>query len=296
MLGAEEKRIEQAAGAGEEEIQEYVHDPSPRVLRSLLTNTRLTEEDILIIANRKNVTSDILEAIARDKRWSESYPVRLALVRNPRSPLTISLPVARFLRIFDLEEITRNHFVPLVLRNKIEMMIAERIPTMPLGNKKTLAKKAAGKVLLKLLQDRIPEVVRLCLDNPHLVEAHLFKVISREDTNPETILMIADHPLWSIRPLIRFSLVRNPHTPLPVTARFLAMMKIMDLRELYTDPALPAVVRPLVYRELLDRGIDPETAGQEQVYEIPEEEMNNLDEIVETMQEEDWQEDEQNGN
>ena len=33
-------------------------------------------------------------------------------------------------------------------------MIIERIPTMPLGNKKTLAKKAAGNVLLKLLQDR----------------------------------------------------------------------------------------------------------------------------------------------
>ncbi len=295
MLATEEKRIELAARVGEEEIQEYVHDPSPRVLRALLMNTRITEEDVLIIANRKNVPSDILETIVRDKRWSESYPVRLALARNPRSPLTISLSVARFLRIFDLEEITRNHFVPLVLRNKVEMMISERIPTMPLGNKKTLARKAAGRILLKLLQDRIPEVVRLCLDNPHMIEAHLFNVINREDTIPETILMIAGHPLWSTRPLIRFSLARNSHTPLSVAARFLARMTILDLRELYTDPALPVAVKPLVHRELLDRGIDPDTAGQEQVFEITEEEMNRL-ESVEAMREDverDYQEEQE---
>ena len=238
MLETEEKRIELAMTADGEEIAQYVHDPSTKVIRALLGNRHLTEEEVLIIANRKNVPADILEMIARDKRWADSYPVRLALARNPKSPLSISLSIARYLRLFDLEEIARCHFIPLAFRRKVETIIIERIPTLPLGNKKTLAKKAMGNVLLKLLQDSDPDVVQLCLNNPHLVEGHLYKVISRADTVADTIRMIAMHPNWSSRSLIRFSLARNGHTPLSLSVRFLKSMKIMDLRELYGDPSV----------------------------------------------------------
>ncbi len=277
-MDPEEKRIAQAGEAEKEEIRQYVHDPSPRVLRSLLANSNLDEKDVVIIANRKNLSEDILESIARDKRWDQSYPVRLAIAKNPRSPLTITLSIARFLRIFDLEEITRNHFIPLVFRHKVEAMINERIPTMPPGNKKTLAKKAAGSVLLKLLQERLPEVVRLCLDNPNMVERHLYKVISRTDTALDTIVMIANHPVWSRRPLVRFALARNPQTPLSLSANFLKTMKLVDLRELFVDPSLPVTIKPFVYRELQKRGSDPETSGEEPVFEINEEELRELEE------------------
>ncbi|HUI67819.1 MAG TPA: hypothetical protein VL087_06385 [Nitrospirota bacterium] len=277
MLETEEKRIERAMVADEEEITQYVHDPSAKVIRALLGNGHLTEDEVLIIANRKNVPANILETIAKDKRWSESYPVRLALARNPKSPLSISLSIARYLRLFDLEEIARCHFIPLAFRRKVETMIIERISTLPLGNKKTLAKKAAGNVLLKLLQDRDPDVVQLCLNNPHLVEGHLYKVISHADTMAGTIRMIAMHPNWSSRSLIRFSLARNGHTPLSLSVRFLQSMKIMDLRELYADPSLPVTIKPFVHRELWERGQRPEKAGGEQVFEIDEEEVEALD-------------------
>lgn len=277
MLETEEKRIELAMVADGEEIAQYVHDPSSKVIRALLGNRHLSKEDVLIIANRKNISADILEKIAKDKRWAENYPVRLALARNPKSPLSISLSISRYLRLFDLEEIARCHFIPLAFRRKIETMIIERIPTLPLGNKKTLAKKAVGNVLLKLLQDSDTDVVQLCLNNPHLVEGHLYKVISRADTVAATIRMIAMHPNWSSRPLIRFSLARNGHTPLSLSVRFLKSMKIMDLRELYADPSLPVTIKPFVHRELWERGQQPGKAGGEQVYEIDEEEMEALD-------------------
>lgn len=273
MPDSEETRLEQAAAAGEEELSRLLHDPSPKVIRALLGNSSLTEEDVLIIANRTNIPSDILQSIARDKRWSESYPVRLALARNPRSPLSVSLTMARFLRIFDLEEITRSHFIPLVFRHKVEAMITERIPAMPLGNKKSLAKKAAGTILLKLLQDKDAEIVQLCLNNPRLTEAHLFKVISRSDTSAETIRMIAGHPNWSIRTLIRISLARNALTPLSLTVTFLQTMRIMDLRELYTDPSVPVTIKPFIHRELWERGEEAMTAAEETVYEIDDEDL-----------------------
>ncbi len=277
MSGSEEIRKEQAMAAGEKEIAGYLHDPSPSVIRALLQNRHLVEEDVLIIAKRKNLPSDILEMIFKDKRWAESYPVRHALALNPRSPLSVSLSIARYLRIFDLEEITRSHFIPLVFRRKVEMIVNERIPAMPLGNKKTLAKKAGGDVLLKLLLDADAEVVKLCLNNPHITEGHLFKVISRKDTRAETILMIAEHPNWSSRTQIRFSLVRNAHTPLSLSVRFIAAMKLVDLRDLYADPSLPVTIKPFIHRELWQRGEEPTQVVEEKVFEIGEEEMAEIE-------------------
>ncbi len=268
MQETEAEKIARALSAGEEEVARYIHDPSPRVVRALLANRRVSEKDVLTVANRRDVPADVLELIAKDKRWSESYPIRLALVKNPRSPLSVSLSIVRYLRVFDLEEITRSHAIPLTFRLKVEGIITEHIPTMPLGNKKTLAKKAQGTILQKLLQDKDQEVVGLCLNNPHLIESYLYKVISRADTSAETIKMIAEHPNWSSRTHIQFSLARNPHTPLSLTVPFLRKMKITDLRELYVDPVLPITIRPFVHRELLSRGEDPRKELVEEVFEI----------------------------
>jgi hypothetical protein len=284
MSESEETRSLQAAAASEETIAGYLHDPSPRIIRALLENRRLAEEDVLIIVKRKNLPSDILERVFKDKRWAESYPVRLALARNPRAPLSVSLTVARYLRIFDLEEITRSHFIPPVFRHKVEMLINERVLTMPLGNRKTLARKAARGVLLKLLLDADTEVVKLCLNNPHITEGHLFKVISRTDTRADTIRMIAEHPNWSSRSLIRFSLARNANTPLSLSVRFLSELKGLELRELHADPSVPVTIRPFIHRELLARGEEPTLDVKEQVFEIDEEEMAEL-EAEETMPE-----------
>lgn len=272
----------QAAAAGEEELARFLHDPSAKVIRALLGNRNLQEDDILIIAKRRNLPPDILETISRDKRWSESYPVRLALAKNPRTPLSLSLTIAQYLRLFDLEEITRNHFIPLAFRHKVDRIIIERVPTMPAGNKKTLAKKAGGAVLLSLLRDADAEVVRYCLNNPYLTEAHLFKVISRADTIAETVRMIAEHPNWASRSLIRYSLARNPLTPLTLSVQFLQAMKVMELRELYADPSVPVTIKPFIHSELRERG-EGVTAPAEQVFEIDEREIAEL-EAEETME------------
>jgi hypothetical protein len=277
MADAEGKRIEQALAAHEEEIAGFLHDVSPSVVRALLRNMRLTEDDVLVITTRKNLPGDILEAIAKDKRWVESYPIRLALAKNPKTPLSISLSIARYLRLFDLAEISRSRFLPIVFRHKLEAIIIEKIPSMALGVKKTLAKIASGDILLKLLQDGYPDVVKFCLDSPYLQEAHLFKVISRSTTTPGTIRAIAEHKNWSCRSMIRLALVRNEHTPLSLSVQFLAAVKIMDLRELLADPSVSVTMKPFIHRELWDRGEEPDKPREEQVYEINEED----EEIIE---------------
>jgi hypothetical protein len=57
-------------------------------------------------------------------------------------------------------------------------------------------------------------------------------------------------------------------------------MKIMDLRELYSDPAVPVTIKPFIHRELWERGEDAKEAVGEPVYEIDEEEMAEIENEV----------------
>ncbi len=277
MSDVDEAKKAEAASAGDDQIVTLLHDPSPEVMRALLENSNLREEHVLVIANRKNLPADVLAKIARDNRWMDNYPIRLALAKNPKTPLSVSLSIVRYLRLFDIAEMTRNHLLPLAFRHKVEFIVMEKIPTMPLGNKKSLAKMAVGAVLFRLLQDVEDEVVALCLANPRMQESHLFKIISRKDTRAETIRMIAEHRNWSSRSLVRFALVRNEHMPLAVSERFLRSMRVPELRELYADPMLPLGVKPLVYRELVSRGQEPSESIEEPVFEIDEDADADLD-------------------
>lgn len=283
MVETEDQRVQRAAASSEDEIALYIHDTSPKVISALLENRNITEEHILILAGRKNVTPDILETIFRTKRWSESYAVRLALSKNPKTPLFTALSIARFLRLFDLAEIARNQHLPVIYRKKVGSIVIEKIPTLALGVKKTLAKVASGDILLSLIQDGYPEVVRICLDNPHLVEASLYKVISRKMTTGGTIRTIADHKNWTCRYHIKFALIRNEHTPLSRSVLFLGSLKTADLKELYRDPTIPRTVRPYVHQELMERGIDPGSVApvdNEQIFEIGQEEVEASERTV----------------
>jgi hypothetical protein len=263
-----DERIEQASAAKEEEIARFVHDTSPRVVKALLANRNIGEQDALIIANRKNLPGDVLEAIAKDKRWAESYPIRLALAKNPKTPLFVALSISRYLRLFDLAEIGRSHFLPITFRHKIENIIIEKIPTMPSGIRRTLAKISSGNVLLTIMQDRDADIVKACLNNPHLVEAHLFKVVVRHDAFPGTIRMISEHQKWSSRYVIRLALLRSSHTPLARGVRFLEDIRTRDLKDLYVDPTIPKGIKPYIHSELLGRGAGLEKEEEERVYEI----------------------------
>ncbi len=288
----EETKITHAASADGDQLLPLLHDPSPQVIRALLGNRNLREEDVLVIASRKNLPADVLDMIAKDFRWAESYPIRLALAHNPKTPLSVSLSLVRYLRLFDIADLTRSHLLPLAFRHKVEAIVMERIPAMPPGYRKTLAKTAVGNVLLRLLQDPDAEVAALCLNNPRLIESHLFKIISRTDTVPETIRMIAEHPNWSSRSLVRFALVRNEHTPPALVERFLRVMKSLELRELYADPTLPKSVKPFVHRELVNRGQEPGGLIEAPVFEIDE---NDDEELENFRVSEEEQEEKRNG-
>jgi len=62
-------------------------DPSPRVLGALLENPRLTEGMLVPLAANERAAPACLSRLARDRRWGARRAIRVALCRNPSTPV-----------------------------------------------------------------------------------------------------------------------------------------------------------------------------------------------------------------
>ena len=103
-------------------IKVLLFDPDPRVFSALLVNQRVREDDLLLIAGSDRATTEKLQLIAADRKWSSRYGVRRALVMNPRTPRSVAASQLRFLTNRDLHQILRHPSTSVYLRRCIERL------------------------------------------------------------------------------------------------------------------------------------------------------------------------------
>jgi hypothetical protein len=76
-----------------EMMERLLHDPHPDVIRQLLANPKLTEDDVLSLASRRPCRPDVLLQIARTPRWAHRPRIRMSLVLNPDTPPDVTVPL-----------------------------------------------------------------------------------------------------------------------------------------------------------------------------------------------------------
>jgi hypothetical protein len=255
------KALKMAAHGGEEDLRRLISHPSEDVLAQLLSNPALTEEVAFMVASRKNLTPGIISLLHQNPRWRESYRIMLTVCRNPKTPQSVSLSLLKSIRIFDLADLTRNRNVPANVKMAAEAHIGEKMLSLPLGIKITLARKGSGNILLKLLEDGMKEVIPVCLESPVMTEGILIKAVSSRRTASHVIRLICSHPLWRRRRGLRIALIRNVHAPLSKTIGFLPFLTLKELRELYGDTGVAPSMKPFIFRELADREVDDIPGG-----------------------------------
>jgi hypothetical protein len=72
-------------------------DPHPDVIRGLLRNPKVTEDDVVRLAARRPGRADILAEVARSPKWVHRSRVRLTLLLNPSTPPELAVPITGLL-------------------------------------------------------------------------------------------------------------------------------------------------------------------------------------------------------
>lgn len=119
----EKASIARTAGPGL--LTRLRRDPSPRVLRALLQNPRLTEGILLPVASSDKTPGPVLEVLAEDRRWGVRYPVRAALAKNPATPTTAALRMLPHLKKHDLRAVARISRVSAAVRRRAKLLLGE---------------------------------------------------------------------------------------------------------------------------------------------------------------------------
>jgi hypothetical protein len=111
-------------------LEKLLRDPHPLVLRQLLGNPRLTEDDVVRLAARRPLATAVVESLADSPRWLRRPRVRLTLLLNPGTPERVSMPLLAVCTRCELLEVVHGVDAPLALRGSAQELL-ERSPPLP---------------------------------------------------------------------------------------------------------------------------------------------------------------------
>jgi len=242
--------LHQALTADKDELFQMLQGQPVEVVLAALRNPFFDEHHLLVLLKQRGLPEEIFSAIYAGRRLIESSSIKFALVINPDTPAHIAATLLPQLNIFDLVKICLMPGVGPDLRMAAERSIIQRLPSQPLGNKITLARRGTSAVVEALLREGVPPLVEACLDNPHLKEGSVHQFLNASTSTAETISIVARNGRWKGRPNIRLAILKNPRTPTIWFTVLLPGLPQSTVKELLSVPRLTFAQKELVRQAL----------------------------------------------
>ena len=104
-----------------------IRDPNRPVCAAVVMNQRITDQEIETIASLRSVNEEVLRLIAMNRNWTRSYTVIHNLVRNPKTPVAMTLNFLNRIQTKDLRVLGQNKNIPEVVRTMANRMNAKRL-------------------------------------------------------------------------------------------------------------------------------------------------------------------------
>lgn len=93
-----------------------IRDPNRMVASAVLSCPKVNDAEVEAFAKMGNVSEDILRTIAMSRAWTKSYTVVLALVKNSKTPVAITMNLMQRLNPSDVKKLSTDRNVPEALR------------------------------------------------------------------------------------------------------------------------------------------------------------------------------------
>lgn len=93
-----------------------IRDPNRLVASAVLSCPKVNEAEVESFAKMGNVSEDILRTIAMTRAWTKNYGVLLALVKNAKTPVAMTLTLMQRLTEGDVKKISTDRNVPEPVR------------------------------------------------------------------------------------------------------------------------------------------------------------------------------------
>jgi hypothetical protein len=101
-----------------------IRDPNKVIAAAVLSSPKLSETEVEAFSRMANVSEDVLRTIGTSRAWTRSYTIVSGLVKNPKTPPAISLPLMSRLNERDVKGLMTDRNVPEALRLAARKVVA----------------------------------------------------------------------------------------------------------------------------------------------------------------------------
>jgi len=103
-----------------------LRDSNKLVCMAAATSPRITDGEILSLANSRTVSGEVLRYIYSNREFLKTYAIKSGLVKNPKVPLPTALKLMYTLQERDIKELARDRNVPQTIQAQAKAWIAKK--------------------------------------------------------------------------------------------------------------------------------------------------------------------------
>jgi hypothetical protein len=124
-LGMAEK-VKMAMTGDKEWRSILIKDSNKTVSGAVMKNPRITEGEILFLAQNRSSSEEVIREILLNREWVKNYAIRHALIMHPRTPLTKAVRFLSTMNDKDVRMLAKSRNVSSAIVNNCRRMIAAK--------------------------------------------------------------------------------------------------------------------------------------------------------------------------
>jgi hypothetical protein len=103
-----------------------LRDSNKLVCMASVTSPRITDGEILGLANSRTANADVLRHIYSNRDFTKTYAIKVSLVKNPKVPLPTALKLMFTLQEKDIKELARDRNVPQTIQSQAKAFMMKK--------------------------------------------------------------------------------------------------------------------------------------------------------------------------
>jgi hypothetical protein len=109
-----------------EERSLLIRDSNRLVAVSVMCSPKLTDSEVEIFSQLRNVQGEVLRMIGSNKEYTKNYRICFNLIKNPKAPVQVTVPLMNRLTSLDLKVLLTERTIPEPIRQQAKRLLARR--------------------------------------------------------------------------------------------------------------------------------------------------------------------------
>lgn len=119
-------KVQCAIKGGKTERTILIRERNKLVVAAVVRSPRITETEIEAFAGMRNIEEEALRIIGSSRQWMSKYNIMSALVRNPKAPVGVVLPLINRLTLRELKGLTTDKGISEAVRQQARKLYQTR--------------------------------------------------------------------------------------------------------------------------------------------------------------------------